>query len=66
VQVPVADELVALGAAAQAASLLTGEAPAAIARRWGTAQGVSYEPLARDEAALERLGGELTRAFGTA
>jgi xylulokinase len=66
VQVPVAEELVALGAAAQAAGLLTGEAPAAIARRWGTAQGVSYEPLARDEAALERLGGELTRAFGTA
>ncbi|WP_127354871.1 xylulokinase [Actinacidiphila soli] len=66
VQVPVADELVALGAAAQAAGLLTGEAPAEVARRWRTAEGPLYEPLARDDAGLARLGGELARAFGTA
>ncbi|GAA4955956.1 hypothetical protein GCM10023238_23220 [Streptomyces heliomycini] len=39
VQVPRAKELVALGAAAQAAGLLTGEDPAAVARRWDTAAG---------------------------
>lgn len=65
VQVPAADELVALGAAAQAAGLLTGEAPADVARRWRTAEGPGYEPVARDEAALTRLGGELARASGS-
>src|SRR5207248_1584581 len=35
VVVPDAEELVALGAAAQAAALLTGESPDAVARRWG-------------------------------
>ncbi len=39
VQVPEAKELVALGAAAQAAGLLTGEDPAAVARRWGRRRG---------------------------
>ncbi|GAB2599338.1 xylulokinase [Streptomyces capparidis] len=62
VRVPVAEELVALGAAAQAAALLTGEDPAAVARRWGTDDGPLYEPVARDEAALERL----TAALGAA
>ncbi|WP_327351586.1 xylulokinase [Streptomyces sp. NBC_01304] len=59
VQVPQADELVALGAAAQAAGLLTGEDPAAVARRWGTARGPVLEPVERDEAALERIAGVL-------
>lgn len=55
VHVPRAEELVALGAAAQAAGLLLGEDPAAVARRWDTAAGVSYTPVERDDAALSRL-----------
>ncbi|WP_269859208.1 xylulokinase [Streptomyces sp. RPT161] len=55
VRVPAAQELVALGAAAQAAGLLTGEAPDEVARRWGTAAGVLLEPVERDTEALERI-----------
>jgi xylulokinase len=64
VRVPEARELVALGAAAQAAGLLLGEDPAAVARRWGTARGPAYEAVAegRDEAALARLRAVLTDA----
>ena len=70
VQVPDADELVALGAAAQAAACLTGDAPREIARRWDTRAGKTVEPpsepdtetLARiratREAALSLLEGE--------
>ncbi|MET8977377.1 xylulokinase [Streptomyces sp. NPDC004539] len=64
VQVPEAKELVALGAAAQAAGLLTGEDPSAVARRWGTARGPVLEAVARDEAALERISGVLRDAGG--
>lgn len=56
VQVPEARELVALGAAAQAAGLLTGEDPAAVARRWDTARGPVLAPLPVDQEALDRLG----------
>jgi xylulokinase len=52
--VPDADELVALGAAAQAAALVTGEAPDAVARRWGTGRGTVLDALPRDLATLER------------
>ncbi|MER7163256.1 xylulokinase, partial [Streptomyces lydicus] len=45
----------ALGAAAQAAGLLLGEDPAAVARRWGTAHGARYDARQRDTAAWERL-----------
>ncbi|OMI34985.1 xylulose kinase, partial [Streptomyces sparsogenes DSM 40356] len=31
------------------------EDPAAVARRWRTADGPSYEPVERDRAALERV-----------
>ncbi|MEU3708841.1 xylulokinase [Streptomyces catenulae] len=55
VEVPDARELVALGAAAQAAGLLLGEDPAAVAERWGTARGTAYPPRERDTAAWERL-----------
>ncbi|GAA5610632.1 xylulokinase [Streptomyces platensis] len=55
VVVPEAQELVALGAAAQAAGLLLEEDPAAVARRWGTARGAEYEARPRDDAAWERL-----------
>jgi xylulokinase len=52
--VPDADELVALGAAAQAAAVLTGEQPDAIARRWQTSRGALLDPVALDDAALAR------------
>ncbi|WP_261717696.1 xylulokinase [Streptomyces sp. FZ201] len=62
VQVPEAKELVALGAAAQAAGLLTGEDPAAVARRWNTAAGPVLDAVERDEAALARIAGVLSDA----
>ncbi|MFJ6793122.1 xylulokinase [Streptomyces sp. NPDC091268] len=62
VQVPAARELVALGAAAQAAALLTGEPADAVARRWRTAEGPVLEPVARDDAALSRITSTLRRA----
>ncbi|MFC8937370.1 xylulokinase [Streptomyces griseoincarnatus] len=62
VQVPEAKELVALGAAAQAAGLLTGEDPAVVARRWGTAEGPVLDAVERDEETLSRLAGVLSDA----
>ncbi|WP_434599569.1 xylulokinase [Streptomyces sp. A5-4] len=62
VQVPASQELVALGAAAQAAALITGEDPAAVARRWDTARGPLHAPVSTDEAALDRLRTVLTGA----
>lgn len=62
VQVPRAEELVALGAAAQAAGLLLEEDPAAVARRWGTAEGPAYEAVPRDEAAVTRIADALDGA----
>ncbi|MFE3326970.1 xylulokinase [Streptomyces sp. NPDC059176] len=59
VRVPKARELVALGAAAQAAGVLTGEDPAQVARRWGTADGQAYDPLPVDQGALDRIAGVL-------
>jgi xylulokinase len=56
IQVPDAEELVALGAAAQATACLTGEAPEEVARRWDTRRGVSVEPPAeRDLETLRRI-----------
>ncbi|MFF3615704.1 xylulokinase [Streptomyces sp. NPDC002580] len=62
VQIPEARELVALGAAAQAAGLLTGEDPAAVARRWNTARGPVLEAVDRDEETLARISGVLSDA----
>ncbi|WP_327364234.1 MULTISPECIES: xylulokinase [unclassified Streptomyces] len=62
VQVPEARELVALGAAAQAAALLTGEPADAVARRWRTAGGRVLDPVPRDEDTLERITSTLRRA----
>ncbi|MFI1287782.1 xylulokinase [Streptomyces sp. NPDC020792] len=62
VQIPEARELVALGAAAQAAGLLTGEDPAAVARRWRTADGPVLEAVDRDEVTLNRISGVLSDA----
>jgi xylulokinase len=56
VQIPDAEELVALGAAAQAAACLSGEAPEEIARRWNTRSGTTIDPPSeRDLEALERI-----------
>jgi xylulokinase len=55
VLVPAARELVALGAAVQAASVLEGTGPAEMADRWGTRQGQREEALARDEAKFQRI-----------
>ncbi|WBP84736.1 xylulokinase [Kitasatospora cathayae] len=62
VQVPDARELVALGAAAQAAALLTGEPADAVARRWRTARGPVLDPVKKDEDALMRIGDTLRRS----
>jgi xylulokinase len=62
VLVPDAAELVALGAAAQAAALLTGEAPDEVSRRWGTARGELLDPLPRDVETVERIAATLPRA----
>jgi xylulokinase len=62
VVVPRAQELVALGAAAQAAGLVLGEDAAAVARRWSTAEGPAYEAVERDEEALTRLAATLEDA----
>jgi xylulokinase len=65
VQVPRAEELVALGAAAQAAACLSGEAPDEVARRWGTRAGITVEPPAeRDEEALTRIRETRDAALG--
>ncbi|MGF0173370.1 xylulokinase [Streptomyces sp. Marseille-Q5077] len=62
VQVPEAKELVALGAAAQAAGLLTGEDPAAVARRWNTTRGPVLDAVERDDETLARISGVLSDA----
>ncbi|MFJ8332110.1 xylulokinase [Streptomyces sp. NPDC094437] len=62
VRIPEARELVALGAAAQAAGLLTGEDASAVARRWNTAAGPVLDPVERDEATLARISRVLSDA----
>ncbi|MFJ6737411.1 xylulokinase [Streptomyces sp. NPDC091279] len=62
VRIPEARELVALGAAAQAAGLLTGEDASAVAQRWNTAAGPVLDPVERDEATLARISGVLSDA----
>ncbi len=65
VQVPDADELVGLGAAAQAAALLTGERPDEIARRWDTRGGKAVEPPAQpDTETLARIRATRQAALG--
>ena len=55
VQIPDAEELVGLGAAAQAASMLTGENPDEVARRWNTRQGTTLARVPRDNESRERI-----------
>ena len=65
VQVPDAEELVALGAAAQAAAVLTGEGPGEVARRWDTRRGATVEPPAEpDVETLARIRATREAALG--
>lgn len=62
--VPGAGELVALGAAALAASAATGADPVAVAAGWDTGEDVLLEAVERDLTAWERVGSVLERAAG--
>jgi xylulokinase len=65
VLVPEADELVALGAAAQAAGCLSGEPAAEVARRWDTRSGITVDPPAEpDEETLARIRAVLGATIG--
>jgi len=65
VVVPEAEELVALGAAAQAAAVLSGESADELARRWDTRRGPVVEPPAlADLETLERIRGVREAALG--
>jgi xylulokinase len=55
VSVPEATELVAIGAAVQAAAVLFQEKPEAVATRWHTDRGVVLDPLPRDDETISRL-----------
>jgi xylulokinase len=62
VLVPRLEEIVAVGAAAQAAALVTGERADEVARRWNTLEGTLYDPLTADQAVLERIAAVRRRA----
>jgi len=53
--IPECDDLVAWGAAAQAAALLTNERPVDVARRWNIRRGSHVDAVARDAEAIERI-----------
>ncbi len=55
VEVPDEQELVALGAAVQAAAVFAGEDPGAVAERWKLREGTVIEPGERDEQTLARF-----------
>ena len=55
VLVPDAEELVALGAAVQAAAVLRGEPLGDVAARWGTGAGTLLDPVPADARRLERI-----------
>jgi xylulokinase len=55
VEIPDARELVALGAAVQAAAVLAGKHPTEIAAEWNARGGTVIERRQRDEQALERF-----------
>ena len=55
-KVPRREDMVALGAAAQAAAVLAGEHPSAVAARWAEGADVDvYEPVDRDDEARARV-----------
>lgn len=58
---PDAVELVALGAAVQAAAVLNGEQPADVATRWGSSRGMLLDPVPLDSERLGLIRAELAR-----
>ncbi|MBO0913039.1 xylulokinase, partial [Streptomyces laculatispora] len=62
VTVPAGGELVAMGAAALAASAVTGRDPVAIATGWQTGEDPQLEAVERDLATWARIGSVLDRA----
>jgi xylulokinase len=64
--VPEAGELVAVGAAVQAAAIARGEDPVAVARRWGSARGELLEPVPVDHERLELIRAALDAAVDEA
>jgi len=63
--VPEATELVALGAAVQAAAVLRGEDPIEVAQRWDTQDGAVVEPVVRDDERLARIREAQTAVAGS-
>ncbi|MGW8724569.1 xylulokinase [Streptomyces sp. NPDC055808] len=59
---PTGTELVAVGAAALAASAATGADPVTLARDWGAGRGRELPPVERDMEAWDRISGVLDRA----
>jgi xylulokinase len=55
IEIPDAQELVALGGAVQAAAVLAGEEPAEVAARWNLRAGTVIERRSRDDETLERF-----------
>jgi xylulokinase len=53
--VPDAEEFVALGAAVQAAAVVRGDDPVAVARRWNTQAGRQIDPVGRDDDTLASI-----------
>ncbi|MCY3879084.1 MAG: xylulokinase [Rhodobacteraceae bacterium] len=53
--IPRTEELVAWGAAAQAAAILTGESPVDVARRWKVSDGIRIPACAPDQEAISRI-----------
>lgn len=54
-QIPDAEELAAIGAAAQATSVLTGETAQVVARRWKTREGLRMESIGQDIETVDRI-----------
>ena len=64
VEVPDAAEHVALGAAAQAAAVVTGEPPQDVAARWNYGRGAVIEPRPRNENKRDRIHAIRQRVYG--
>jgi xylulokinase len=62
--VPDGEELVAMGAAVQAAAVLEGSQPEAVAARWDTQAGQRIEAVARDDDRLSAIGVAIDELFG--
>lgn len=63
--IPDAQELVAIGAAVQAAAILGDEDPGAVAARWGTNRGTLLDAVPRDDERLTRIAALRTAVVET-